>query len=113
MKVRSALRLLCKDCYRVRRGNTHFVYCKTFGKHKQRQGFHTSADEAHESGFCFCHLVSGQQQPEAEVAMENKVMSASGGGSILFNPILGLSSLVIVPPTPLHVKLGPNSWNNH
>jgi len=45
MKVRSAIKAMCKDCYIVRRGKTRFVYCKTTPKHKQRQGFHTAAHE--------------------------------------------------------------------
>eukprot|EP00611_Tribonema_gayanum_P023360 TRINITY_DN4895_c0_g1_i1.p3 TRINITY_DN4895_c0_g1~~TRINITY_DN4895_c0_g1_i1.p3 ORF type:complete len:125 (-),score=28.35 TRINITY_DN4895_c0_g1_i1:509-883(-) len=42
MKVRSALRRVCKDCYFVRRKGVLYVYCKRMPKHKQRQGFHTS-----------------------------------------------------------------------
>jgi ribosomal protein L36 len=41
MKVRSAIKKMCTDCYIVKRGNTRFVYCKKHGKHKQRQGFCT------------------------------------------------------------------------
>jgi ribosomal protein L36 len=41
MKVRSAIRKMCKDCYIVRRGKKLCVYCKENPKHKQRQGFHT------------------------------------------------------------------------
>lgn len=43
MKVRSAVKILCPHCYMVRRGKTVYVYCKISPKHKQRQGFHTSA----------------------------------------------------------------------
>ena len=43
MKVRSALRRVCKDCYFVRRNGTLYVYCKRMPKHKQRQGFHSSS----------------------------------------------------------------------
>mmetsp|Transcript_18939 Transcript_18939/g.26681 ORF Transcript_18939/g.26681 Transcript_18939/m.26681 type:complete len:115 (-) Transcript_18939:80-424(-) len=42
MKVRSALRRVCKQCYFVRRKGVLYVYCKRMPKHKQRQGFHTS-----------------------------------------------------------------------
>ena len=41
MKVRSAIKKFCKHCYKVRRGKTHYVYCKKNPKHKQRQGFST------------------------------------------------------------------------
>jgi large subunit ribosomal protein L36 len=41
MKVRSAIKALCKNCYIVRRGKTRYVYCKKHPKHKQRQGIHT------------------------------------------------------------------------
>jgi len=41
MKVRSAIKCLCKDCYAVKRGKTRYIYCKKHPKHKQRQGFHT------------------------------------------------------------------------
>ncbi|EGW35061.1 uncharacterized protein SPAPADRAFT_58195 [Spathaspora passalidarum NRRL Y-27907] len=37
-KVRSAVRKYCKDCYLVKRKGRVYVYCKTHGKHKQRQG---------------------------------------------------------------------------
>lgn len=43
MKIRSALRLMCNQCYMVRRGKKRFVYCHEVPKHKQRQGFHTIA----------------------------------------------------------------------
>ena len=38
MKVMSAIRKRCADCYFVRRGNIAFVYCKTHPRHKARQG---------------------------------------------------------------------------
>ncbi|OCT76143.1 hypothetical protein XELAEV_18031331mg [Xenopus laevis] len=38
MKTKTALKKRCKDCYFVRRRGRLFVYCKTNGKHKQRQG---------------------------------------------------------------------------
>ena len=44
MKVRSAIKVMCKGCYIVRRGKYAFVYCKLHPKHKQRQGFHTLAN---------------------------------------------------------------------
>lgn len=42
MKVRSAVRKLCKDCYIVRRKKVLFCYCKSNPRHKQRQGLHTT-----------------------------------------------------------------------
>ena len=45
MKVRSAIKSMCKDCYIVRRGKTRYVYCKSNAKHKQRQGYHTFAGD--------------------------------------------------------------------
>ncbi|OCT74349.1 hypothetical protein XELAEV_18033318mg [Xenopus laevis] len=38
MKTKTALKKRCNDCYFVRRRGRLFVYCKTNGKHKQRQG---------------------------------------------------------------------------
>mmetsp|Transcript_28217 Transcript_28217/g.42706 ORF Transcript_28217/g.42706 Transcript_28217/m.42706 type:complete len:87 (-) Transcript_28217:1222-1482(-) len=39
MKVVSSLRPICKDCYIVRRGKRIYLRCKTFPRHKRRQGF--------------------------------------------------------------------------
>mmetsp|Transcript_9322 Transcript_9322/g.15176 ORF Transcript_9322/g.15176 Transcript_9322/m.15176 type:complete len:100 (+) Transcript_9322:110-409(+) len=41
MKVRSAIKRLCKDCQIVKRKGTVYIVCKTNPKHKQRQGMHT------------------------------------------------------------------------
>lgn len=38
MKTRLSVKLFCPDCYFVRRKGRVFVYCKSHGKHKQRQG---------------------------------------------------------------------------
>ncbi len=43
MKVRSALKLMCKKCKMVKRGKKQFVICPENARHKQRQGFHTIA----------------------------------------------------------------------
>ncbi|MDE2001723.1 MAG: 50S ribosomal protein L36 [Patescibacteria group bacterium] len=37
MKVRSSVKIVCKDCKVVRRKNRVFIVCK-IKKHKQRQG---------------------------------------------------------------------------
>lgn len=37
-KTKSAVKKMCPDCYLVRRKGRVFVYCKSNGKHKQRQG---------------------------------------------------------------------------
>lgn len=37
-KTKSAVKKFCKDCYLVRRKGRVYVYCKSNGKHKQRQG---------------------------------------------------------------------------
>lgn len=37
-KVRTSVKKFCKDCYMVRRKGKLYVYCKSNGKHKQRQG---------------------------------------------------------------------------
>lgn len=70
MKVRSSIKAMCKNCYIVRRGKTRYVYCKTTPKHKQRQGFHTSAREGAEetsfSGFCaLCGVAGGAGRHQA------------------------------------------------
>lgn len=41
MKVRSAVRRLCKDCRVVKRRKRLYVTCKRNPRHKQRQGFST------------------------------------------------------------------------
>lgn len=41
MKVKASLKLICPDCYFVRRGKTLFMRCKTSPRHKRRQGFST------------------------------------------------------------------------
>jgi large subunit ribosomal protein L36 len=46
MKVRSSLRLMCRNCKFVRRNRTLFVICGVTAKHKQRQGMHTIAGSA-------------------------------------------------------------------
>ena len=38
-KVRTSVKKFCKDCYMVRRKGKVYVYCKSNGKHKQRQGW--------------------------------------------------------------------------
>lgn len=37
-KVRTSVKKFCKDCYMVRRKGRVYVYCKSNGKHKQKQG---------------------------------------------------------------------------
>ena len=53
MKVRSAIKAMCKHCYVVRRGKIRYVKCKKNPKHKQRQGYHTSAPSLAEAS-CVC-----------------------------------------------------------
>lgn len=38
MKVKTSVKLRCKDCYMVRRDGILRVYCKKNPRHKQRQG---------------------------------------------------------------------------
>jgi len=45
MKVRASVKAMCKHCRTVRRRGVLFVTCSKNPKHKQRQGFHTSAQE--------------------------------------------------------------------
>lgn len=54
MKVRSSIKVMCKHCYMVRRGKVRYVYCKEIPKHKQRQGFHTAAQDE----FVHCTSIS-------------------------------------------------------
>jgi ribosomal protein L36 len=37
-KIQTALKLRCEKCYFTRREGVLFVGCKTFPRHKQRQG---------------------------------------------------------------------------
>ena len=41
MKVVSALKRICVDCYFVRRGKSLYLRCTTSPRHKRRQGFST------------------------------------------------------------------------
>ena len=41
MKVKTALKKMCKSCYIVKKGKKVYVKCKTDPRHKQRQGFST------------------------------------------------------------------------
>ncbi|CCI48537.1 unnamed protein product [Albugo candida] len=43
MKVRSAIKRMCDHCKIVRRRRRLYVICDRNPKHKQRQGYHTSA----------------------------------------------------------------------
>ncbi|EGZ30084.1 hypothetical protein PHYSODRAFT_310167 [Phytophthora sojae] len=43
MKVRSSVKRMCDGCKVVRRRRKVYVICDRSPKHKQRQGFHTSA----------------------------------------------------------------------
>ena len=45
MKIRSAVRKLCVDCYLVRRKQRLFVQCRKNPKHRQRQGYLTAAHQ--------------------------------------------------------------------
>ncbi len=56
MKVRSAIKRICGFCQIIRRGKTLFVRCQKYGKHKQRQGFHTTDQNfvVGDNEFCEC-----------------------------------------------------------
>lgn len=41
MKVKASLKLICPDCYFVRRGKKLYLRCKSQPRHKRRQGFST------------------------------------------------------------------------
>lgn len=43
MRVRCAVKKICKHCTMVRRGKKVFVICSADPRHKQRQGFSTAA----------------------------------------------------------------------
>ena len=43
MKIKSAVKLMCQNCYMVRRKGRLFVRCTKSPRHKQRQGFATLA----------------------------------------------------------------------
>jgi ribosomal protein L36 len=74
MKVRSAIKALCKDCYVVKRGKHRFVYCKKHPKHKQRQGFHSQASD----NYCMCCGVGEQ----IGVAVDQALAANSSLGAI-------------------------------
>ena len=48
MRVRSAVRRLCKDCRIVKRRKRIYVTCKRSPRHKQRQGFSTIVQQPKE-----------------------------------------------------------------
>ena len=109
MKVKSAIRAICKHCYVVRRGKTRFVYCKKNPRHKQRQGFHT-------------HVCS-QQCCESIVGLENDLMQLSLSKPVsletvlpmIVNPLDGNTVAVAGSKKPIkyHPELGISSiyWN--
>ena len=41
MKVKASLKLACPDCYYVARKGKLYIRCKSFPRHKRRQGFST------------------------------------------------------------------------
>ena len=43
MRVKKAIRRLCRSCYVVKRKGRLYVYCKANTRHKQRQKFSTAA----------------------------------------------------------------------
>jgi ribosomal protein L36 len=49
MKVRVALRKMCKSCKTVVRGGRCYVICSADPKHKQRQGFASAASALQEA----------------------------------------------------------------
>jgi len=60
-------------------GNTRYVYCKKNAKHKQRQGYHTFANQNHQlyNGICLCNVGNTLQSMQlSSIAASN---SASGG----------------------------------
>ena len=57
MRVRSAVRRLCKDCRVVKRRKRLYVTCKRNPRHKQRQGFSTATQSS------FCELVPTTTMP--------------------------------------------------
>lgn len=81
MRVRSSVKKLCEHCRTVRRNRVLYVVCKSNPKHKQRQGFHTSAVFPSEVGtnvysnrmqepvsMCHCDLA---QEPVSQVHGES------------------------------------------
>ncbi|OWZ22423.1 Ribosomal protein L36 [Phytophthora megakarya] len=60
MKVRSSVKRMCDGCKVVRRRRKVYVICDRSPKHKQRQGFHTSAAAAQESAVAVAPAVSFQ-----------------------------------------------------
>ena len=79
MKVRSAIKSMCKDCYIVRRGKTRYVYCKSNAKHKQRQGYHTFAGD-------MCTMCITQQI----ISTSSSLSSLSSSSSIIPKTISSL-----------------------
>ncbi|GBG33342.1 50S ribosomal protein L36, chloroplastic [Hondaea fermentalgiana] len=57
MKVRTAVRKLCRDCQIVRRKGRVRVICKSNPRHKQRQGMHTVANESAPALTARAHVV--------------------------------------------------------
>lgn len=66
MKVRSAVKLMCKKCKLVRRGKKIVVICPDNPRHKQRQAFSTLAADP---------LVAPLWLTEAELALPHVSLS--------------------------------------
>lgn len=99
MKVRSAIKALCKNCYIVRRGKIRYVYCKKHPKHKQRQGIHTMAAPSLELSACNSELgTAGVLSAESAAldiptATENINLSGKKLRMNRFIPELGISQI--------------------
>ena len=88
MKVRSAIKLLCKHCKMVRRGARLYVFCSKTAKHKQRQGYHTLA---------------GQWDNASEDNSSSNSTSSSNSSSSSITPI----DAARAPTDPKRLKLSP------
>ena len=131
MKVRSSIKLMCKHCYKVRRGKRRYVYCKQTPKHKQRQGFHTmttmesssyvdsSNDHfvyklSHDRNVCSCcfesnevglNVISSAADVDREMTTHCELQQPLHNP---FRPALGLSSLFLQAPLTMITDVQEN-----
>ena len=78
MKVKSAVRRLCKYCNLVRRKNIIKVTCIKNPRHAQKQGFHTLNSDflIGENHNCTCHFILEEKQnikSKLEIDIENSM----------------------------------------
>ena len=105
MKVRSAVRRLCKNCRVVRRRGRVYVYCKKNKRHKQRQGFHTETQSqavSRGSNIPLPVLFQNVATPSAAAAEIGWVSTPCASSTAISSPLASLTVSMMQGPALLH-----------